>query len=129
MKACSIDVSSHPPTRDPAGAALRGTCPRCGKGALFEGYLRVRPRCPVCGLDLGFADSGDGPAFFVMSITGLAAVVLLVILQSVLQWVAGAALIVSILFSIVLALLLLRPAKGLLIGLQYKNNAHEGRTE
>lgn len=78
---------------------------------------------------MAFADSGDGPAFFVMSITGLAAVIMLIVLQSVLEWVAGAALLASILFSFVLAAALLRPAKGMLIGLQYKNNAHEGRVE
>jgi uncharacterized protein (DUF983 family) len=37
-------------------AAIRGRCPRCGEGAIFEpllgrGALRMHPRCPVCGLD------------------------------------------------------------------------------
>jgi uncharacterized protein (DUF983 family) len=25
-------------------------CPRCGGGGLFEGWLRMRPRCPRCGM-------------------------------------------------------------------------------
>ena len=45
-------------------------CPRCGKGKLFAGFLTLRPRCEVCGLDYGFADAGDGPAVFVMLFAG-----------------------------------------------------------
>src|SRR3954464_9478288 len=47
-----------------AGFACR--CPRCGEGALYSGFLKVAPRCESCDLDLKFADSGDGPAVFVI---------------------------------------------------------------
>jgi uncharacterized protein (DUF983 family) len=30
---------------------VRRTCPACGQGRLFCGYLDVRPTCPVCGND------------------------------------------------------------------------------
>lgn len=119
---------AYPSVPDPGSAGLRGRCPRCGQGQLFAGYLRLRPTCSVCGLDLGFADSGDGPAFFVMSITGLVAVVVVFVLLA-LGVVAGAAIIAGMLVSVALALAMLRPAKGLLIGLQYKNDAAEGRIE
>src|SRR3982751_4575912 len=45
---------------------IRGRCPQCGEGRLFEGFLKLAPRCNVCGLDYSFADPADGPAFFVM---------------------------------------------------------------
>ncbi len=45
---------------------LRGLCPRCGKGKIFDGFLKLKKACPVCGLDLSFADPADGPAFFVI---------------------------------------------------------------
>ncbi|HVX57281.1 MAG TPA: DUF983 domain-containing protein, partial [Candidatus Saccharimonadales bacterium] len=51
-------------------AGLLCRCPRCGKGKLFAGFLTPRPRCEVCGLDYGFADSGDGPAVFIMFFAG-----------------------------------------------------------
>jgi len=51
-------------------AGLRCRCPRCGEGKLFTGFLTFRPRCGVCGLDFGFADSGDGPAVFIMFLAG-----------------------------------------------------------
>jgi uncharacterized protein (DUF983 family) len=30
---------------------LGRTCPACGEGRLFDGYLAVCPSCPVCGND------------------------------------------------------------------------------
>jgi uncharacterized protein (DUF983 family) len=106
---------------------LRGCCPRCGKGKLFQGFLALRPRCERCDLDYSFADSADGPAFFVMFLSGFI--------------VAGSALAVEILYSppywvhavlwgpliLVTTLLPLRPMKGLLIALQYHHQAAEGR--
>jgi len=96
---------------------------------LFEGFLKVHRRCSVCDLDLAFADSGDGPAFFVMSIVGLVAVVFVFVLISAFDVVAGVALILGALLTFGLTFALLRPAKGLLIGLQYKNDASEGRLQ
>ena len=46
---------------------LRCRCPRCGKGPLLKGFLTIREACPACGLDYGFAEPADGPAFFAMS--------------------------------------------------------------
>lgn len=108
---------------------MRGRCPRCGQGELFQGYLAPQPKCSVCGLDFAFADSGDGPAFFVMSITGFAAVVLAVILMALFELPMGAVLLLAFVFTMALTFALLRPAKGLLIGLQYKNGAEEGRLQ
>lgn len=119
----------HPATSDPASAALNGRCPRCGKGELFAGYLKVHPRCSVCDLDLAFADSGDGPAFFVMSIVGFVAVAFVITLIAVFEMVAGLALLLGMMVTLALTLVLLKPAKGLLIGIQYKNDASEGRLQ
>jgi len=59
-----------PPSNLPIGRGLRGRCPGCGQGRLFQGFLTLRPRCESCGLDFGFADAGDGPAIFVILIGG-----------------------------------------------------------
>ena len=55
----------------PIARGLRGRCPRCGEGKLFQGFLSLRPRCAHCGLDFNFADAGDGPAVFVILIVTL----------------------------------------------------------
>ena len=109
------------------GAGLSCSCPRCGKGRLFQGFLTLRPRCEHCGLDYAFADSGDGPAVFDMFFAGAI--------------VVGAALITEILFHppywvhaalwlpliVVVTLGPLRPMKGLMIALQYHHKAAESR--
>ena len=108
-------------------AGLFCRCPRCGKGPLFDGFLSIAKRCSACGLDYSFADSGDGPAVFIMLIVGFI--------------VTGGALIVEALYSppywlhaalwiplaIALPLLILRPFKATMIALQYANKAQEGR--
>ena len=53
------------------GLACR--CPACGEGPLFDGFLKVRARCDACGQDLRAADSGDGPAVFIVLIVGMIA--------------------------------------------------------
>ena len=115
------------PRLSPVRTGLACRCPRCGKGRLFEGFLTLRPRCEVCGLDYAFADSGDGPAVFVIFIAGFI--------------VVGCALITEILYEpplwlhallwapliLAITLLPLRPMKGLMIALQYHHKAAEGR--
>ncbi len=89
----------------------------------------MRPRCEVCHLDYSGFDSADGPAFFVMSIVGLIVVGTALWLEISYEppiWVHA---LVAGTLSIGLSLLLVRPLKGLLIALQFKNKAEEGRFE
>ena len=101
----------------PISTGLRGRCPRCGRGNLFKGFLSLKPQCEVCGLEYAFADSGDGPAFFVMSIVGIVVVALA-------MWVHMALWLPLI---VALSLGLVRPSKGVLIALQYRHKAEQGR--
>ncbi|WOI52844.1 DUF983 domain-containing protein [Parvularcula sp. LCG005] len=108
---------------------LAGKCPRCGRGALFEGYLGLKDHCPSCGLDYSTADSGDGPAVFVMFITGFVGVAVAFILRFGFDAPIVVAFGVSILLIALLTAAILRPMKGVLVALQYKNKAQEGRLE
>jgi uncharacterized protein (DUF983 family) len=118
---------AEPQEPSPLVAGLTCRCPRCGKGKLFQGFLTLRPKCEACGLDFGFADSGDGPAVFVILFAGFV--------------VVGAALAVEFLYQppfwlhallwgpLILLVTLgpLRPFKATLITLQYHHDAAEGR--
>lgn len=108
-------------------AGLTGRCPRCGKGHIFKGFLKVQPACEVCGLDFAFADSGDGPAFFVMSIVGLVVVGLALWVEFAYEPPIWLHLVMWFLLTGILSLLLVRPSKGLMIALQYHNKAQEGQ--
>jgi uncharacterized protein (DUF983 family) len=117
----------HSASHLPIARGLSCRCPRCGKGRLFRGFLTLAPRCERCGLDYSFADSGDGPAVFVILIAGFV--------------VVGAALMVEMLYEppywvhallwgpliLITTLWPLRAMKGLLIVLQYHHKAAEGR--
>jgi uncharacterized protein (DUF983 family) len=105
-----------------AGWACR--CPRCGEGRLYSGYLKVAPRCDVCDLDLGFADSGDGPAVFVIFAVAPIVVLLAIITEALFHLAPWMHLLIWIPTVIILTLLLLRPFKATLIALQYQRGAH-----
>jgi uncharacterized protein (DUF983 family) len=108
-------------------AGVAGRCPSCRRGKLFSGYLALAPKCAVCGLDYSFADSGDGPAVFVILVTGFV--------------VTGLALFTEVAYAppywlhaalwgplaILLPLVLLRSFKGVLIALQFRHKAEEGK--
>ncbi len=108
-------------------AGLTCRCPRCGKGKLFARLLSLAPRCEKCGLDYAFTDAGDGPAIFIILFAGFAVVACALIVEIKYQppfWV-HAALWGPLIFAV--TLLPLRPAKSLLIALQYHHKAAEGR--
>lgn len=110
-----------PEGASPVAAALRGRCPRCGKGALFRGLLDIRPACGACGLDLSAHDAGDGPAVAAIFVIGAATV--------------GAALWVDVRYTpplwlhavlwpalvLPLSVLTMRVAKAALVGLQWRH--------
>ena len=109
----------------PLSAGLGRKCPRCGKGDLFEGYLKVAKSCSYCGLDLTKQDSGDGPAVFIILVLGALVVPLVFLVEFRLEppfWVHVLVWPVVILGG---ALALLPPGKALLIALQFKNKASE----
>jgi uncharacterized protein (DUF983 family) len=115
------------PRLDPVKTGTRGRCPRCGEGALFDGFLKLRAECDRCGLDYGFADPADGPAFFVICFGCVPAVIFALMLEIF----ASASLLTQLLltgpFLVVTCLLPLRPLKGWLTCSQYFFKAGEGR--
>lgn len=111
-------------------SVLRGLackCPACGRGKLFSGYVGLRPRCSGCGLDYAFADTGDGPAVFVILLAGFVVVAAALIVEVKYHppfWVHAALWIPLVLVT---TLVPLRAMKSLLIALQFHHKAAEGR--
>jgi uncharacterized protein (DUF983 family) len=115
------------------GAALRagvlGRCPKCGQGRLYAKYLRIADRCGACGADFSIADSGDGPAVFVILVVGALAVPFVLVLQLGFGWPLWAVGVAGLLFTLGLSLALLPVFKGVLFTLQWAHGAREGRLE
>lgn len=106
----------------PSRAALKARCPKCGKGKLYKKLTTLAEACDQCGLSFRDHDSGDGPAFFSITLLGFL--------------VAGAAVAVEMLYrpdywihlitwpTLLLALtpISLRFFKSYLLAWQYKTN-------
>ncbi len=106
-------------------AGALGRCPNCGEGPLFAGFLKVAPRCSSCGFDLAKADSGDGPAVFVIFIAGFVAAFGILVTEIVFRPPIWVHIVVWLPIAAILCLALLRPLKGLMIAAQFVNKASE----
>ena len=120
-----IDQPATQPSALQAGFA--GACPRCGARTLFSGWIKFADRCGACGLDLTQFNVGDGPAAFLTF--GIGAII------------AGLAIGTELIFAppfwvhillwpiLTLGLILgaLRVGKGMLLALEFRNAAREGR--
>ncbi len=117
------------PRADAVMAGLSGRCPRCGEGRLFKGFLSVTPTCRVCALDNAFADAGDGPAVFVILLAGFVIIGLVLMVEVAWEPPIWVHLAIFLPLTLVVTLGMLRPLKGLMIALQYRNKAEQGRLE
>lgn len=116
------------PQRSPILIGLACKCPRCGQGALYAGFLSVAERCAVCGLDLRKADSGDGPAVFIIFILGAVVVPLALLFEVQFEPPMWVHLAIWPIVIVAGALAMLRSMKGVLIALQYRHKASDSGT-
>ena len=122
-----MSSSEQWPPLSPLQTGIRGRCPRCGQGHLFEGFLTLRKGCEVCGLDYSFADPADGPAFFVMMFTCIPCVILALWLELKYNAPIWVHLVTTLPFLLATCILPLRPLKGWLVSSQFFYKAEEGR--
>lgn len=114
-------------TRSLSAAVLNGAkarCPRCGKGALFTGFLTTNDACGHCGLELSGHRADDAPPYVVMLIVGHVVVGLMLSVEQLVTpplWVHGA---IWLPLTLAMSLALLRPVKGALVGVQWANAMH-----
>lgn len=96
---------------------------------MFAGLASFAPKCRACGLDFAGFNVGDGPAAFLIFIVGGIVVGLAIWLElkaappwwlHVLLWVP---------LATAMTVGLLRIGKGLLLALEYRHRAREGRIQ
>jgi uncharacterized protein (DUF983 family) len=115
------------PDVPPIDSGLKGSCPRCGAKTLFAGYVRFADKCPDCALDFSAFNVGDGPVVFLT--LGIGALVTAMALWVEFTFQPGVLIHALLWIPITLGLvvLMLRFSKGLLLALEYRNKASEGR--
>jgi uncharacterized protein (DUF983 family) len=94
---------------------------------MFAGFLKLADVCPACGFDLRRAESGDGPAVFIILIVGFVACFGALFTDLALRPPIWLTLSIWLPLAALLALGLLRPFKGVMIALQFHNRAAEAR--
>ncbi|RWB51934.1 DUF983 domain-containing protein [Mesorhizobium sp.] len=103
---------------------LLGRCPHCGEGKLFYAFTKSVDKCSVCGEELHHHRADDLPAYLVIVIVGhivvgafmgVEATSTLTLWQHALIWVP---------LTFGLAVALLQPVKGAVIGLQWALYMH-----
>ena len=117
----------EPARINPIRTGLLCRCPRCGKGPLFTGFLKVVDRCAACGFDFTRLNTGDGAAIFIMQIAGGIVVFGALFVQVAYNPPIWAMLLVSLPLVAGLSLGLMRPGKGVMIALQMRNRSGQSR--
>jgi uncharacterized protein (DUF983 family) len=102
----------------------RGRCPKCGEGALFDGYLTVRRECAACGEQLHHHRADDAPPYFTILIVGHVIVSLVLAVEIAYAPPLWLHALLWIPLTIASSLALLRPIKGAVVGLQWAFYMH-----
>ncbi len=124
-----MNESSPPGTAAPSrltamGRGFVGRCPACGKGRLFGRFLKVADRCNVCGAEFHHHRADDFPPYIVMFLVGHVVVYGILQTETRLEVPLWVHLAVWPALTLVLAVGLLQPVKGAVVGLQYALGMH-----
>jgi uncharacterized protein (DUF983 family) len=111
----------------PFAAGFGGLCPRCSARTLYDGLLKFAPRCRACGLDFASFNVGDGPAAFLILVVGALVTGLALWLELAAEPPFWVHILIWPGVTLVLVVGSLRIAKGVLLTLEYRNAAREGR--
>jgi uncharacterized protein (DUF983 family) len=107
--------------------ALGGRCPRCGAKTLFGSLAGFAPKCRACGLDFAAFNVGDGPAAFLILIIGALITGLAIVLELSVAPPFWVHILLWIPITAAAVILGLRVAKAMLLALEYRHRAREGR--
>jgi uncharacterized protein (DUF983 family) len=103
---------------------FRCRCPNCGQGKLFRAYLKVVDRCAVCGTALFHHRADDAPPYFVILITGHIVVPIALIVETEYSLPLWLHAVIWGPLTVALALGLLQPVKGAIVGWQWATYMH-----
>lgn len=121
------ELQSLRPTR-PLWTAMKrgflGRCPNCGEGKLFRSYVKTVDKCEHCGEEIFHHRADDFPAYLVVVIVGHIVVGAFLGVETMFDLSLGVQLAIWIPLTILLAVALLRPVKGAVVGMQWALYMH-----
>ncbi len=103
---------------------LNGRSPHCGQGRLFRAFLKVADRCEVCGEEFHHHQADDLPAYLVIVLVGHVMVGVLLLAESLQLFGYWAEMSIFVGLTLLLALVLIQPMKGLVVAMQWHLGMH-----
>ncbi|MGB7286822.1 MAG: DUF983 domain-containing protein [Salaquimonas sp.] len=119
--------TAHYPDQSALSTGLVGRCPRCGEGKLYQSLLKPVDHCAMCGLDMSFAEEGDGPAVLVILLLGGVIAGMALALENLVHPPIWVHILLWLPVTVLMSILALRAMKGIMIASQYKTKAAEGQ--
>lgn len=119
-----IPATDDRPMRPAMLRGFRRRCPHCGEGALFDGYLKVRDRCPVCREEFHHHRADDGPAYLTILVVGHLLAPMIHVIYSKFRpepLVFATMLTVA---AVAMSLWLLPRLKGVVVAIQWSRRMH-----
>jgi uncharacterized protein (DUF983 family) len=101
-----------------------GRCPHCGKGGMFRAFLKVADQCPACAEPLHHHRADDFPAYIVIVVVGHIVIPLVLAVEMYWAWPTWLHMVVWPAAIAAMALALLQPVKGAIVGLQWALGMH-----
>jgi uncharacterized protein (DUF983 family) len=117
---------AHYSPLDPTQTGLRGQCPRCGRGQLFAGALKIKPVCTNCGLNFSALDVGDGAVVFVVMFANIIVLGGALALENTFLPPLWLHILIWPIVILVLCIWLTRLIKGVLLAHQFVRKAAPG---
>lgn len=112
----------------PLGAALakgwRRRCPNCGGGEIFDGYLKVRDQCDICGEDLHHHRANDAPSWLTIIVTGHILGPLMLLAYEFLALPIWASVVIWPIIAMTMVIILLPRVKGGIVAYQWAYRMH-----
>lgn len=104
------------------GLAMR--CPACGERRLFARFLKVADRCDNCGQELHHHRADHLPPYVTIVLVGFVVGHGILVSELYWEWPLWRHIVVWPALTLVLALALMQPIKGAVVGLQYALGMH-----
>ncbi|MCG8493347.1 MAG: DUF983 domain-containing protein [Sneathiellales bacterium] len=103
---------------------LSRRCPDCGKGRIFDGYIKVKHTCDECGLELFHQRADDAPPYFTMMIVLHFIVSGILIVEKAYSPETWVQMVIWLPAALISSIVLLPHIKGALIGVQWARKMH-----
>lgn len=99
-------------------------CPQCGTGKLFQHFGKSVAACEHCHETISHHRADDFPAYLNIFVVGHVVVPAFVIVERLVTWSPWLHLAIWVPLTIIMAVGLLQPIKGAVIGMQWANYMH-----